>query len=794
MSKVLENQENMAFETEVRRVAEAVWGLEPGACKPEFYSSNRVITELDGIAKLPREMHLIMVTTSRKLDKCKSDVKKLLAAANHEKRHGLFINLWLITKDALNAEHIRYAADRGVQVLTFNQFRDKFFNGADYIQKRRVGSFGSARNLRDGTITLAEDEYVSLPMQLTEYINPNKADGPSKSVAIADIVGLLNAGRVIVMVGPFGAGKSLTTREVFFKLIKEYFKDRLPIVPIALNLREHWGLEYADEILTRHARNIGFTPKENLTIAWRAGFVALLVDGFDEVASQGVATVTDVKFMRETRYRALQGVRDLLSQAPSGVGILVCGRNNYFDSLAEVVHALGISGRRFGLIELDEFTESQAEEFLKRHGISTPLPDWLPRKPLMLGYLANRNLLTEIVNINPYQGFGYVWDEFLSVICEREAAHERAAMEAATLRRVLERLAIYVRSTYSGTGPLTERELAEAYRLETGQSPQEGVLMQLQRLPGLTERGQDPGTRSFVDEELLYALQGSAIAGLVLGQTKDLERRIWGNHRQAQRQSLEGDGRMVPSALNHLHSKSVAMAAYLLVRKTGADHNTVLATLHTLEKGQLAADVVGIAIEMAREEGAIDCHGVVLEYIDFGGLDLDDMVVKGLVFRGCILEEVVVGQGTQESSVRIEDDCIIKKVYGVASSGGLPKHIFGRACEIMEFDELPTNNAVLASSNLEPPMKALITVLNKLYRQAGSGRRLGALKRGIPQGPVLDAVDEIIDILLAEQVVTISGSNIVHPIRRQTSRILGILNAPVLSEDPIVQRVQRNFS
>src|SRR5206468_6303576 len=136
------------------------------------------------------------------------------------------------------------------------------------------------------------------------------------------------------------------------------------------------------------------------------------------------------------------------------------------------------------VVRLGEFTEEQAATFLTKHGIKDALPDWLPRKPLLLGYLAHRGLLPDVLKIDGSRGFGHTWDQFLTLICDRESTHERVVMDPLTLRRVLERLACDVRATSSGVGPLTGRELAEAYRIETGQVPGEGVVMQLQRLPG----------------------------------------------------------------------------------------------------------------------------------------------------------------------------------------------------------------------------------------------------------------------------------------------------------------------
>lgn len=72
---------NIAFEDEVRRVAEAVWGLQPGECNAAWYEGDPILHELDGIARMTDVTHLLMVTTSRKLEKVKDDVKKLNRAA-----------------------------------------------------------------------------------------------------------------------------------------------------------------------------------------------------------------------------------------------------------------------------------------------------------------------------------------------------------------------------------------------------------------------------------------------------------------------------------------------------------------------------------------------------------------------------------------------------------------------------------------------------------------------------------------------------------------------------------------
>jgi hypothetical protein len=770
-----ERKENMEFEAEVRRVAEAIWQLEPGQCQPEHYSSSSVIRELDGIARLRDVTHLLMATTSRRLDKAKEDVRKLCAAARLEYRPGQPTSLWLVTKHQLDAEHIGYARKQSVTVLTLDSFRRRFFDGRDYVSKRRRAAFGSARNLADGTVSVAEDEYVEMPMALTNHLPTADSSSarPATRTTVADMAVRLARGEILVLIGPFGAGKSLTTREVFADLARRYLKDNTTVVPVAINLREHWGQDYGYEMLERHARAIGFSPKENLTIAWRAGLAALLIDGFDEVAAQAVARLENTHFMRQARHQALQGARDLVAQLPGGVGMLICGRDHYFDGPKEMVHALGLAGKRFGIVRLSEFTEDQANQFLGRKGIEQPLPDWLPRKPLILGYLAHHGLLGSILAIDASRGFGYAWSEFIRMICEREASLEWAAMDPETVQRVLERLACHVRRTVSGTGPITGAGLAEAYQVETGQLPGEGVLTQLQRLPGLTEREQDPGARSFIDEDLLAALQGSAVTQYVLGTMTGVDSRGW---------------------LSGLPAKATAMAVHQL-RTAGADTATVLAAAFRAAGGgdspsvgrQVAADCVAIALEMFAEEGRADCGGMVLSDVCLEALDLEDMVIQGLHIRDSLVREVALGPLGATSTLRMQG-CTIGRVRGAANEQGLPSGMFV-GCEVEKYDDLSTNNAVLGGA-LPPAMKALVVTLRKLYLQPGAGRRVSALKRGIPQGPILDAVDSVVRILEAESMVTIANQ-VVHPIRRQASRVHQILSAPELSDDTIVLRARK---
>lgn len=765
--------QNMAFEADVRRVAEAVWHLEPGTCQPMHYESDPVIRELDGIARLRDVTHLLMVTTSTRLDKAKSDVKKLNAAESIERTKAPAVSKWLVTQFQLDAQHIEHARKSNVTVLTFEQFQRRFFDSYRYLDLRSRYAFGSARDPHTDSINISSDAYVPLPMVVTFDSGRRTEQTLHQSIKLADLCAHVLDGHIVVLLAPFGAGKSLTTRELFRELGKLHRKNQSNPTPFALNLREHWGEDYCDEILERHARSVGYASREDVVIAWRAGMACLLLDGFDEVASQTVVRTDDKNFMRDARRRALQGTRDFTNKIPANVGIFICGRDHYFDTQQELVSALGISGKRHLIVKLGEFAEEGAQEFLRRNGISHALPDWLPRKPLILSYLVRQNLFNDILAIDASKGFGFAWDSFLDRICEREAALESSVMDPHTLRSVMERLADSVRSKASGTGPITGNDLSEAYNLETSQAAGEGVLAQLQRLPGLTQRDSEPGSRSFVDEDMLGALQGGAFAKSVLGNFQTAHKVF----------------------LTELSDKAIAMATHLLIA-SGSTPETLISVAERLYRNasnerishQLIADCVMVALNMAidLESSSLDFRGIVIESASIGRINLEDLSIDGIEIRNCTIKEVAFGPGVIESGIKF-NNCLIEKVSGIADKAGIPRNVMGQDCEIEQFDNMATNNAVL-QLDIPPQLKALLTILRKLYKQAGAGRKLTALNRGISQPEVLRYISPVLHILERNKFITVFNK-VVHPVRKQGSRVEKILSSPTTSSDPLIQEI-----
>jgi hypothetical protein len=770
--------ENMEFEAEVRRVAEALFGAQPGTCQPEHYVQAGPLRELDGLLRLRDISHLFMVTTSTKLQKIKDDVKKLDCAAKLEAQTAPAIAKWVITERQLDAEHVGWAKKSNTTCLTLEQLRRRFFDGRAYLGARQRAPFGSARNLRDDTTSIPDGEYVPLPMHAeprAPHGSLSRGTNP-KDVSIEWIAERISSGDVVVLTAPYGSGKSLTTREVFLKLGLKYLKNESSTTPVVLNLREHWGQDDAEEILDRHAKKVGFDGRKELYSAWRAGMVALLIDGFDEVGSQVVANRDNKRFLAEARHRALKGARELIANRAKGCGVLICGRDHYFDSLREMENSLGISdARQYWVVRLGEFTDSGIADYLKRAGTNADVPSWLPRKPLLLAYLLHHQLLDQILGIDGDKGFGYVWDAFLDRICAREAMLEGAAMDSSTVRQVLEYLAQKVRSSRTGLGPITGLDLAEAYEQTAGEAPGDGVLPHLQRLPALSAISDDPGSRAFVDEDMLAALQGSVLASIVNG-------------------SFSGVG---IRPLDCLRVNALRMSAYLCevqqvaletvvavaarIRRSGGRRDSSAEYSHP----QLVADCVELALELAYQEERelVDFRGLEINGAILGTVRVDEIVPKNLDCVDCHIHELRLGGSfSSEISLKIFGGQITK-VSGAASMEGLPAGMIDQACEIGEYDSLATNAAVLRS-DLAPSMKALLTVLRKLYKQAGAGRKLSAFRRGITDTAVLDRIEDVINILQSQGMLRLFNQ-VAHPVRSFSARVDRILAGPTLSDDPI---------
>src|SRR5271166_4206972 len=370
-----------AFENEVRRVARQLW-------PEDRFSGARMVGggERDGIFVTEDLVNIVECTVSRRKDKAVDDRRKIVDAARElqKKFPDKLMKGWFVTRDEPTVEQrteVESVKTVKITACSFETFRNRLVDAGDYLACRNRYRFGSVVNLDDGSETVMRNEYIE-----PDIYSQNRDKYSTKEITKV----ISNKGGRILLLGDYGAGKSMTLREVFFQLQRAFHQKRSVKFPLYLNLRDHHSQRDPDEVLARHASLIGFPGREQLVRAWRAGYVDLLLDGFDELATASWLGIA--KKLKQIRYQTMEVVRSFIRQSPSGVGIIVSGRRGYFDSDSEMRQALDVSDN-FGELTLSDLSEEQLRKYLEKKGMTQHVPDWIPARPLLVGYLvASRGL------------------------------------------------------------------------------------------------------------------------------------------------------------------------------------------------------------------------------------------------------------------------------------------------------------------------------------------------------------------------------------------------------------------
>lgn len=740
------------FEDRVRTVARSLWHLSPGQGAAEFIGAE----EIDCVCRTEDLVHLVECTQLRTMEKYRLQVNKLVTAKRELERQRQTVKLWVVTEHEPTPDQRRAALTDNITALSLQEFSKRLLDSRSYLEARSNCAFGSAVDPETGQTNLPDNEYIALPITTNEG---------AESFSIQDLCAMLTNGESIMLQGPFGAGKSLTVREIFRELKDQHYKNPAAPVPMAINLREHWGQSDVDELIRRHAARVGFERSHELVRAWNAGGIIALLDGVDELASP--AFPTDREGIRSSRQRALRVVKEFVSQSKGRCGILLAGRDHYFDSIEEAKRILSLpSDMRYS--HIGEFSEEQAAQYLTNKGISHHLPNWLPRKPLLLGYLAAQGLLNDVLAIESEGGTAYAWDQFIDRICEREAELD-VEIDKDVVRQLLEALATRSRQLSNGTGPLYESDLAEVFRSVTGIEPMESAKALLQRLPGLTSRDQEIGARSFIDLEMLQALRAGDVARFMENPYRKINQGSW---------------------YHALDEFGCSVAGLLVQRKGVQQQNHRVAAMEAINRWQEPTLALDCLLSYKKEEESLilDAGGMAIVGGNCDTIDLVEGNIQAVILDSCLIEHIRFDVNLPTDVVFRK--CMIDRVEGVAASRELPA-MFDN-CEIVEFDNTQTNTAIMRSS-LPSSVRVLLTIIRKLFLQKGSGRVEAALYRGLEER-YTKHVEPILQHLDSSGIIFSHPSPrgiIWHGNRAERTRMLRILEKPTTSDDVLLASVAR---
>ena len=747
-------KENEQFEDEVRRIARELWPDREFSGATKFDGR-----EVDGVFETEDCIHIVEATTSRRKQKAEEDIRKLTKHLNKIKGMSgtRVVRGWFVTRDEPTADQ-RKITDKhhqSINTLSFSQFQTRLINSREYLTARDKYSFGSVRDpeTREPSPTI---EYVPL-----DLVRADSEDVVSRR----DLLSLVSGGRTVVLLGDYGAGKSMTLREIYRDLRKSHLKSETSAFPVYLNLRDHWGQSDPAEVIERHARAIGFARPSHLVRAWRAGYVHLLIDGFDEISTLNIQGLW--RKLQENRYRAMEAIRRLIDEHPRRhAGLLVAGRAHFFDSAAERRRSLGLP---HGSIELslNEFTDEQIAIYLKKTGLSSAVPPWIPSRPLLIGYLAAKGLLIDLTKEQLAPAAG--WDMLLTSVTDREAEIE-AGIDGSTVRKILERLATKARSSQGNLGPLGPDSVIQAFHEICGYQPDDRGMVLLQRLPGLGVDSEEDNSRIFVSEDFADACRAGDLVAFVDS-------------------PFDFDTSVLAEIGSSIGNLGIAVTSLKSVKILSEGKiNAALGVARNNNSHYMAVDLARLLLEggfTLRED--LTLYGLLIPELEIDSANMD---LSRLRFQDCFFSRVELDPEVDTTKIPSFHECFINELEGRVSAVDLPAEKFDTKCVIENFTGTTKTTSEVLTLDLPLGTRVCLTILKKLYEQSGSGRKENALHRGLDHR-ARRLVPDVLQILQSEGLALsykTRGATIWLPDRGSRVRVGRMIAAPTDKNSSVLRK------
>ena len=646
-----------------------------------------------------------------------------------------------------------------IEVCGFNTLYNRLFDARDFLRLRSNYPFGSVRDPNN-------DSNKDVP--LNEYIEVRFCDrNGNDNITTSEIYHKVkNRGFRGAIIGDYGAGKSMALRHIYFKMSRDFDEGNSVNFPIYLNLRDHFGQTDPSEALIRHATRLGHAAPHRLVSAWRAGYAILILDGFDELSPAQLSST--MRNLRDARRAASILISNLLDESPENTSILCAGRLHYFDDEKEMRSSIGLP-RSADVFDIGEFTDKQIVEYLSKRNITHALPIWLPRRPLLIGYLAASGILNEMIESredSPAIG----WDYLLNKICTREVKQiSDVAVEPETLRVLLERLATMARSKENGRGPLDADAIGIAFRDAFGQSPNERTQVLLLRLPGLSSVPGSENSREFIDDDLTDACRAGDVVRFVVAPHDDAV-----DFSEASIELGAIGSQLLASKIECLSQKQISHAAQEACAKNYS---------------YLSLDILkSLQINSKSYDG--DYARIVDGYFGFFEI-IPKLDFSKIVFSECLFEGIDIS--TDDGVILSQnfpkfERCVIGTLSGVKGREDLPKGKFDENCQIDRYSGIGSTNAEILDSELPMSVRVLMTILKKTFFQAGGARQEAALYRGLDVR-ARSYVADILAILQRHGLLrpsTKNGPTLWQAQRDKVSEARAIMEAPVTSKSKIL--------
>ena len=440
----------------------------------------------------------------------------------------------------------------------------------------------------------------------------------------------------------------------------------------------------------------------------------------------------------------MTGIRRLIQEHPrslgcastqfaSRAGLLVAGRAHFFDNPSERRRALGLPTDTLE-VSLNEFTDDQIGKYFETTGLAGFVPQWLPSKPLLVGYLAATRLLADLgpgsEGDPPDPAAG--WDILLDRVAQRESQID-AGIDGPTVRKILERLATMARASASGLGPLSQESVVQAFQDICGYPPDDRGMVLVQRLPGLGVYREEENSRIFIDENFVDACRAGDLATYI-EHPFDFD-------------SMELS--RIESGIGDLGISIAQLTAERGPFSAGKLHTAIdLARRHSC--GYMIVDLVRLALSAGIDlQGSITLEGLVIPVLELGGRGAD---LSGVRFIDCLFSRVELDSSPDAAGWPSFSGCLVDALEGRVSRQDVPVGTFDEKCVIETFVESAETTASVLTLDLPLGIRVCMTVLKKIYERSGSGRRENALYRGMDHR-ARRVVPNVLQVLQSEKLI-----------------------------------------
>ena len=753
-----QNPTGSQFEDEVRNIARNLYSNATG-------QGSQIIDgrERDGVFFNGDVYTVVEATTWKTKEKTEYDGKKthdLVTKLRQEGKlaRGVLITLHEPTPDQKNLIRSK-KWERTTKIISFDEFRSQLFDVLSYINNRQKKRFGSVYD--------HVDHNYEVP--LADFVKPTLTRLKSGEIVdFEDVLNKVKGGGRSVIIAEYGVGKSMMLRQIFQDLVLSVRSKRHFRTPIAINLREHLGQSDPIELLERHARANAANP-QSLVAAWNAGYVDLLIDGFDELSTRG--WTGDAKRLREYRRSSHAVVRKLIKETPKKCGIIIAGRDAYFDSIPELREALHVPETQFSIFRVHPFDEAQAIEFLRKKGFNESLPEWIPTRPLLLTYLVTKGLLKSAVKADAAGNYprGAAWISLLDMIAERES-EQSEGIDKQSLIQFFGALAIQARHLSDGQASFSPQVMERIFFEVNGTTIVDDERNLLLRLPGLGAAQDNAINRSFIDSDFMNACCAPPTQAFVQDPYSDYSKMY----------NFE--------ALSAPMGEIGVEGLTTLLERAGVPCGVVDAAIQRaleIDASQLAFDLFRSFQKACRAAKVVTFEGIEIDEIDLSGSEFDGVRVE---FIGCLINFLLLPTPEETNEGILFKECLIGRLDGRVSREDLAKSQF-IDCEVAEYtDEYNVNNQVLDSS-LPLGVRVLVVTLRKLFTQYGSSRLESALYRGLDHRSKMQ-VPRVIELLMKFGFIVPSGrkGKITYAgTKAKRSEALKIIQSPNSANSDIVK-------